>query len=47
VLDKTGDENEEFSITTEKENWRIVAYYRIIDSIIINLKSRFSNESYY
>jgi len=31
ISEKTGDENEEYGITTEKENWHRVAYYRIID----------------
>ena len=46
VLEKTGEENEgECNIGTEEEYWRRVAYYRIIDTLIINLKSRFSTES--
>jgi len=46
VLEKTGDENEgEYNIETEEEYWRRVAYYRIIDTLIMNLKSRFSTES--
>jgi len=46
MLEKTGKENEgECNIETEEEYWRRVAYYRIIDTLIINLKSRFSTES--
>lgn len=45
MLEKTGEENEGECNVTTKQYWRSVAYYRIIDTLIINLKSRFSTES--
>jgi len=45
----TGNEYSEFDEPSlnisDQENWKINAYYRILDAIITSMKTRFSSES--